>query len=399
MAQRRSGTAARGARLRPSPGSLPGSRPNETGANARPSGAPSSRLDAVEPEALVVSHWFDPGLDGEPYAATVRLRGRRVGSHSPPRAGETFVHEETIDQVVPGSGPVSLTSWIYGLAPGEWTVTGELFRPVSSVSRDRHTARRPHISAEPLPPASWSWRRWALSTSAGASVKTRWAMLAPLVGRPAVMPGIWPAMGTLGIIVALATQAALLARAGLSVGRPFVASLIVLVASLVAAKLWYAALHPGPWRDWIGGWSVDGFVFVAPPVAVLALLALHLPIGTFLDASTPGIFFGVAIGRIGCFFTGCCGGRCTASRWGLWSSDRRIGARRVPTQLLESAAGLLLGLVSLALVLAHVPGIDGAVFVAAFGAYILVRQGLLRLRAERREFSWRRSGLLASKAP
>ncbi len=320
-------------------------------------------------------------------------------SHSPSQAGETFVHEERIDQVVPGSGPVSLTSWIYGLAPGEWSVTGELLRPVSSVSRDRHTARRPHISAEPLMPTSWSWRRWALSASTGTPVKTRWAMLAPLVGRPAVMPGIWPAMGTLGIIVALATQAALLTRAGLSVGRPWIASLIVLVASLVAAKLWYAALHPGPWRDWIGGWSVDGFVFVAPPVAVLSLLALHLPLGTFLDASTPGIFFGVAIGRIGCFFTGCCGGRCTASRWGVWSSDRRIGARRVPTQLLESAAGLLLGLVSLALVLAHVPGIEGAVFVAAFGAYSLVRQGLLRLRAERREFSWRRSGLLVSKAP
>ena len=60
------------------------------------------------------------------------------------------------------------------------------------------------------------------------------------------MPGIGPAMGTLGIIVALATQAVLLTRAGLSVGRPLIASLIVLVASLVAAKLWYAALHPGP---------------------------------------------------------------------------------------------------------------------------------------------------------
>ena len=110
--------AARNARLRSGPGSLPGSRPNETRANARPSGAQTGPLDAVEPEALVVSHWFDPGLDGEPYAATVRLRGRRVGSHSPTRAGETFVHEETIDHVVPGSGPVLLTSWIYGLAPG-----------------------------------------------------------------------------------------------------------------------------------------------------------------------------------------------------------------------------------------------------------------------------------------
>lgn len=309
------------------------------------------------------------------------------------------MHEEAIDRIVPGSGPVSITSWVYGLEPGEWTVAGELLRPGSHVGLDRPPSRPSRTSAEPLMRATWSWRRWAVATSAGAQVRTRWAMLAPLVGRPAVMPGVWPAMGSLGILVALVTQAALLAHAGVSVAPALVVSLLVIVTSLIAAKLWYAALHPGPWREWIGGWSVDGFVFVAPPVAVVALLAFHVPIGAYLDASTPGLFFGVAIGRIGCFFTGCCAGRCTASRWGIWSSDRRLGARRVPTQLLESAAGLLIGLVSLPLVLADVPGIGGAVFVAAFGAYILVRQGLLRLRAERREFSWRRSGVLAPKRP
>jgi hypothetical protein len=47
------------------------------------------------------------------------------------------------------------------------------------------------------------------------------------------------------------------------------------------------------------------------------------------------------------------------------------------------------------LVLGHVPGIDGLVFVAGFGAYIVVRQLLLRLRAERREYSWRRSSLVS----
>ena len=172
-------------------------------------------------------------------------------------------------------------------------------------------------------------------------------------------------------------------------------SLLALVSGLAGAKLWYAVLHPGPWRHSLGGWSVDGFLVVAPVVAVVALVAFDLPIGAFLDAAAPGIFFAVAIGRFGCFFTGCCAGRCTRSRWGVWSSDRRIGARRIPAQLLESGAGLIIGLASVVLVLADVFGVSGLVFVVAVVAYVIVRQFLLRVRAERREFSWRRSRLVS----
>ena len=80
----------------------------------------------------------------------------------------------------------------------------------------------------------------------------------------------------------------------------------------------------------------------------------------------------------------CCAGRCTASRWGIWSSDRRVGARRVPTQLLESATGLAIALVTGAIVLAGRPAAGGIVFVAAFAVYAVARQVLLRLRIEQR---------------
>ncbi len=126
---------------------------------------------------------------------------------------------------------------------------------------------------------------------------------------------------------------------------------------------------------------------IASLAAVVTLLALNLPIGGFLDASAPALFFGVAIGRFGCFFTGCCAGRCTASRWGAWSSDRRVGARRVPTQLLESAAGLLIGVVSALLVVRGMPSLHGTIFVGAVAAHTLIRQFLLPLRAERHKSS------------
>ncbi len=352
---------------------------------ALPARAQSESSEAVEPEALVVTHRFDPGDDGEPYSATVRLTGRRIGVTGVPRANDTFVQEDAVEGIVPGGGPVSITSWVYGLQPGEWAVNAELLRPGGEAGRGRR------VSPEPIARTAWSWRRWTLAGVDAGPVTTRWAMVAPLALMPGVLPGSWPALGTLGAIVALITQAAILAHENVAVGPSLAVSVVALLFGMLGAKVWYAVLHPGPWRQAIlGGWAVDGFLVVAPIVAVVALLASNLPVGTFLDAATPGLFFAVAIGRVGCFFTGCCAGRMTRSRWGIWSSDRRIGARRIPAQFLESAAGLVIGVAAAVLVLGHVPLFSGAVFAAAFVVYVVVRQALLRVRAERREFSWRR---------
>lgn len=334
---------------------------------------------AREAEALVVTRWFDPGESGDPYSATVRFTGRRVGIRGNPVPKDTFVHEETIERIVPGSGPVSVAAWVYGLQPGEWSVGAELLR-------DGRRTVGAGPARRPLPPAEWSWRRWSLVEGPDAPVKTRWSLLAPLAGTPAVLPGIYTALAAAGVVVALATQAAILAQTPVPVGQSLVASLIALVSGLIGAKLWYAVLHPDE-SIVRGGWAVDGFLIVAPLAVVLSLLAFQLPIGTVLDAATPGLFLAVAIGRVGCFLAGCCAGRCTRSRWGVWSSDRRVGARRIPTQLLESAAGLLIGLVSLLVVVGLNLPIHGAIFVAAFAIYAIVRQPLLRVRAEHRKSS------------
>jgi phosphatidylglycerol:prolipoprotein diacylglycerol transferase len=163
-----------------------------------------------------------------------------------------------------------------------------------------------------------------------------------------------------------------------------------LIAGLVGAKAWYMVLK-GPSRQTLKeGWSVDGFLVVAPATAVLFAAAQGLAIGAYLDGVTPGIFMAVAIGRVGCFLTGCCAGRPTAG-WGIWSSDRRVGARRIPAQLLESAIGLALASLSSALLVGGLLGGTGLVFVITVAVYMVSRQGLLRLRAEARPFSWRRA--------
>ncbi len=356
----------------------------------RPRESTQSRCKDLEPAALVVSHCFDSGEVGEPYSATVRLTGRRVGVHGVRKTEDEFVQEDKVGRVVPGSGRVSITSRVYGLEPGEWNVRAELLRAHGD-------GRRGLTTVEPIGPASWSWRRWAVSSGASGLVKTRWAILAPLAQIPGVIPGTWPALGALAVLVALGTQAAVLAHKNVAFGQPQVVFLIALASGMIAAELWYAALHPGPFRQAIlGGWAVDGFLAVAPVVAVAMLLVFRLPVGAFLDATAPGLFVGVAIGRVGCFFAGCCAGRISRSRWGVWSSDRRVGARRVPAQLLESAAGLAIAVAAALLIFGHAVPIDGAIFVGAFAVYFLVRQALLRVRAERGAFSWRRRSTAVS---
>lgn len=380
MAKRRSGSSATKPRRRHhSAAAVPQSRPQAAPGPAAV-GAAGKASEAVEPEALVVTYWFDSGDEGEPYDATVRLTGRRVGIRGTPKAADSFTRDETIEGVVPGTGPVSITAWVYDLQHGEWEVDARLI-PTSRGARSSHSRMG---SLPALQRATWSWRRWALSTAPAVPIKTRWALMAPLARQPAVIPGVYTALAVVGFVVALALQAAILARAGTPFEPPLAASLVALVAGLGGAKAWYKALHPDePWFKG-GGWAVDGFLVIAPLVAAITLFAWDQPIGVVLDATTPGIFFAVAIGRVGCFMTGCCAGRCTASRWGIWSSDRRFGARRVPAQLLESAAGLALGVLSLIILVSGGLPIEGAVFVAAFVLYTAARQLLLRVRAERR---------------
>ena len=390
-ARRKAAAAAK--RTKDRSGRVPGAVSSAT--TGQPANSASKSSATVEKEALVVSHVFDSGKDGDPYSATIRLTGRRIGINRLPGPKDSFVQEDRVDGIVPGSGPYSVTSWVYGLEPGDWNVSAELVRPGGDAGRGRR------VAAEPIPPAAWSWPRWSLSSGSRGAVRTRWALLLPLARTPGVIPGSFTVLGALAILVALAVQSAILARDNIPVIESVAVSLVALVAGLIGAKAWYAVLHPGPWRQaLLGGWAVDGFLVVAPVVAVGLLLAVGLPVGRFLDANAPGIFLAVAIGRLGCFFTGCCAGRCTRSRWGVWSSDRdsRIGARRIPTQLLESGAGLLIGLAAWLVVSSGGLVSEGGVFVAAIAAYVMVRQAILRLRAERRDYLWRRSSVVSRQA-
>src|ERR1035437_353076 len=195
------------------------------------------RPEAVEREALVMSHWFDSGEAGEAHPATIRLSGRRADVQGYLGPADTFTHEETIEQVAPGSGPVSISSWVYGLNPGEWNVSGAVVRAGGGSDRRRRIP-------EPLSPATWSWRHWSVQTAPAVPVRTRWALTAPLARIPAVIPGSYTALFAVGLVVALATQLAILASEQIAMPRSLLVSLLALAAGPLAAEAWHGLLHP-----------------------------------------------------------------------------------------------------------------------------------------------------------
>lgn len=81
-----------------------------------------------------------------------------------------------------------------------------------------------------------------------------------------------------------------------------------------------------------------------------------------------------------------------------WSSDRRLGVRRIPTQLFEAAVALAIGLTAFALVWMGPPRPAGVVFVGAIATYTLGRQLLFPLRGGARHTAHGRVVTLAFSA-
>jgi phosphatidylglycerol---prolipoprotein diacylglyceryl transferase len=334
--------------------------------------------ESATQQILAVTYWFDPSPHPGPYPVTVRFSGRRINVKGRLSTGDRFVQDETIEEVIPGSGPISLTARVHGINPGDWAVTAHMLGTALPTRGPRsHTPAIPEAGL--LHPAVRFWRRWAPSAESAELVRT---CPTPFARVPGIFPGIWGAMVALGITVALALQFSVISGDHLAVGPWLSVSLVAIVVGIVGAKVWFIVLHRREHR--INGWCIQGFITGAIIAASILFVVLDVPIGVFLDVTAPGLLVAIALGRVGCFFAGCCGGPPTASRWGVWSSDQRVGARRIPTQLLESVLALSLGLGVLGVVLGHGPT-SGAFFVAALAAYTLGRQGLLRLRAEPRK--------------
>jgi phosphatidylglycerol---prolipoprotein diacylglyceryl transferase len=352
---------------------------------------PKWAAKAVE-ELLTPTYWLDPGETGEPFSATIRFSGKRTDVTGKPGPRDSFWQEETVDRIIPGSGPVAITAEVRGINPGEWTVTARSVarvggRPYRSYPPPGHDPDG--VFRVPLP------RRVGIPADSTVTVHTKSLLFSKV---PGIIRFAYASLVSLGVLVGLGLEALLLNHGHYSLFRPMLFSVIAIVAGVIGGKSWYIAVHRGRKFD---GWCIQGFVAgAAVVVAAAALAGPGIPAGAYLAAATPALLIGMAIGRPGCFWAGCCTGRPVAARWGLWSSDRRLGCRRAPAQLLEALAALVSGVAVLAVVLAEGLARSGPVAVVGLAVYTLCRQFILGLRAEPRVWRYGRpvTGAIAALA-
>jgi phosphatidylglycerol---prolipoprotein diacylglyceryl transferase len=323
-------------------------------------------LEDHQPQALGMTYTWDADGQEPPRPLAVRFTGSRTGLAGPPGSGDTFDVTESVEELLPRTGRIALTRRVEGLTAGTWAVAAE---PVPTA----------HEPAAAIPaPARAEGRLWV-----AAFVRAQ---------APGVRMGAWPALVALGVLVGLLTMLALAAASGLPVGAVLVLAAVACVAGLAGARVYFAAeqaLRRSPtWQR--RGMCLQGFVLTSMLTVLVGAAIAYLPVGRVADVTAAGLMLGTAVGRIGCFLGGCCTGRPTDSRFGVWSSDRRLGVRRVPTQLLESAAAAALGVTAALVLIGGPPGGGGVVAVTVLAVYAIGRQVLLSLRALPRRTTWGR---------
>lgn len=313
-----------------------------------PHSCATGALAEAEQQGLAATYTFDTSEWTETGPVAIGFTGTRLDGSGAP--GDRFERTERLGELGPRTGKVAITTRLDRVTPGQWRIeAGPVENP----------------AGHPLP-------RQAITTS------SQFALLAQ---GPGVRLLAWPALVGLGAVVALIFQVLLVAGAGLPalpvLGLTGVACLI----GFLGGKVWWLVANRRPARQFLSsGACIQGFLLAALMVLMAGAWVWGLPAARILDLTAPGIFIGMAVGRPGCFLTGCCAGRPTTTRWGLWASDRRLAIRRIPVQLYEAAAALLIGLASLVLVLEVPAPFSGAVFAGSFAAYTLARQYLFRLR-------------------
>src|SRR4051812_20349509 len=132
----------------------------------------------------------------------------------------------------------------------------------------------------------------------------------------------------------------------------------IIISALAGAKLLLLVVefdkyssHPGELKDLLrSGGVFYGGLIAAVAVALWFMRRHKMPMWTVTDVFAPGIALGHVVGRMGCFFAGCCFGKPTDVPWAI-TFHNTYAAQNVgtplnvplhPTQLYEAGAELLI---------------------------------------------------------
>ncbi len=166
------------------------------------------------------------------------------------------------------------------------------------------------------------------------------------------------ALAAIGLIAGLTLIVWLAKRDGINEENTWNMGMVSIIAGVMGAKLllvindWpYYSLHPREifsLNIFQAGGVYSGGLIAATIAGMLFARWKHMPFLRTLDAFAPGIAFGHAIGRLGCFAAGCCYGTPTDVPWGVTFTDpvakALVGAplnvRTHPTQIYEFLANM-----------------------------------------------------------
>jgi len=110
---------------------------------------------------------------------------------------------------------------------------------------------------------------------------------------------------------------------------------------LVEWKLY--TIHPEKLlRPWEGGLSAVPAILGGGLTAWIVLRRRNVPVWPLAEAASLPAAVLVGLGRLGCFLNGCCYGERSSVPWGVHFPFDPGGILRHPTQLYESAGGVLL---------------------------------------------------------
>ncbi|MGE3956746.1 MAG: prolipoprotein diacylglyceryl transferase [Vicinamibacterales bacterium] len=145
---------------------------------------------------------------------------------------------------------------------------------------------------------------------------------------------------------------------GLDEARVLDLGIYIIISALVGAKL---LLVVTDFRTFVSdptelitlarsGGVFYGGLILAVSVALWYIRKIGLPLWTTTDVFAPGIALGHVVGRMGCFFAGCCWGRPTDVPWAITFTDPYAAANvgtplnvpLHPTQLYEAGAEALI---------------------------------------------------------
>ena len=130
--------------------------------------------------------------------------------------------------------------------------------------------------------------------------------------------GVWGLMITLAFIAASLVLGARAGKGGIDPDRLMPFFLLITFGGLIGARLLHFLMaepttffrHPLQFFNLSkGGYAFYGGVIFSTIAGAAYAIRARIPAWKLADAAAPSIMLGLAIGRLGCFFAGCCHGR------------------------------------------------------------------------------------------